>query len=233
MSESFLSFETALSRLRIPEHFGIRVRTKQIREKGMIMLKRSHFLALGVLSFLTCEVLTPTARADNSAVPFVESVKGPEATLSYSEEALEKLVPTAAPADVVSPQAIIRAFHEAVSGPKGDWNADRMRSLCIPNVHLEYADKLPSGEVRIATITLDQLVAELKKLHNSTAWYEHVLNVRVVQIPRPESKATIATAIYTGVERTHPIEHYAGKGSTSITTLLYVKNRWWIVSHIW
>jgi hypothetical protein len=108
-----------------------------------------------------------------------------------------------------------------------------MRSLCIPNVHLEFADKRDDGEVRIATITLDQLVKDLSALHSSTAWYEQVLNVHVTEIPRPESNAKIAVAVYTGAECTHPIGNYKGSGRTSITTLLYVKNRWWIVSHIW
>lgn len=191
-----------------------------------------HIL-LALVSLGLCQGSAARARAADRVSPFVELVSGPSASFSYSEAELERRTPRARPEDVASPDAIIRAFHDAVDGPKGVWNADRLRSLCVPNVQLEYVDKGPHGELRIAAMTLDHLVEEIQELHRKTAWYERVLDVHIDKIHRVDNNATLAVAIYSGFERTDPIVDYHGPSSKSVTTLLYARNRWWIVSHMW
>jgi hypothetical protein len=43
------------------------------------------------------------------------------------------MVLPARPEDVASQEAVIRALHESVCGPKGEWNSDHFRSLMLPN----------------------------------------------------------------------------------------------------
>ena len=54
--------------------------------------------------------------------------------------------PTAKPEDVSSPEAILAAVYNVISGPKGhprDW--DRMRSLFLPDARLIPATNVPAG----------------------------------------------------------------------------------------
>jgi hypothetical protein len=157
----------------------------------------------------------------------------PGPVLGYSEAELEKQTPPARPEDVASPEAIVRAFHDAVDGPKGEWSPDRLRSLCLPNVQLEYVDKGAHGELRIEATNLEQTVKEIKRLHHERAWYEKVVKVRVESVHRIENSAILAVALDSGFERDHPVAHYEGALTTSIMTMVHINNRWWIVSSIW
>ena len=158
------------------------------------------------------------------------SIAGPTATTSYTEAQLKQLVPPARPEDVSSPEAIVKAMHEAVSGPQGKWNPDRLRSLCVPNVLFEYLDKDKDGAPFIGTVTLDQIVKDFQGLHLATPWYEGAGNIAVTRIDKKGT--TMAVVSYSGVDNPDKNSPIPSK-ATSTSTLLYFANRWWIVSHTW
>jgi hypothetical protein len=156
----------------------------------------------------------------------------PNASSTYSEQELEKLVPPARQEDVSSPETIIRAVHEAASGPKGNWNPDRFRSLFIPNAFFGYDDHGKDGTVRISTITLDDLIKELQRLHRQTAWYEKIVDTPTLIKIRRDKQVILEILSAIGIEGTQPSLDNAEE-KTSTTTLMYIGKRWWIVSHVW
>jgi hypothetical protein len=191
------------------------------------MLKLSSLLLIFSVAVVPMSVY---AQKGDSRVP--AQIEGPKASSAYSEQELEKLVPEARPGDVSSPEAIIRAVHESASGPKGDWNPDRFRSLFIPNAFFGYDDVNENGSVSISTITLNDLVKEIQRLHRQTSWYEKIVDVPVLIRIRREKQVILATLSATGVEGTQPVLDNAEQ-KTSTTTLMYIGTRWWIVSHVW
>src|SRR5215475_1638080 len=114
---------------------------------------------LSTLGLLTTLVLPLSGRA----VPTDFSTTAPASTdTSYSEADLERLVPKARPEDVNSPEAVTKAIHEAVSGPRGAWDDKRLRSLCVPNVLFNYAAVDPDGVLRLKTLSMDSVVQIFK-----------------------------------------------------------------------
>ena len=157
--------------------------------------------------------------------------EGPTATTSYTEAQLRQLVPPALPEDVSSPEAIVKAMHEAVSGPQGQWNPDRLRSLCVPNVFFESEDNDKNGTLSIATITLDQLVKDFQNLHQAIPWHEAVSNFSVTRIDRKDG-TILAVVSYSGSDNPDK-DHPMPSTLTSTSTLLFFAKRWWIVNHTW
>lgn len=168
--------------------------------------------------------------AQNAKPLDLSQIEGPKPTSTYSEKELEKQVPPARPEDVASPEAIIRALHASVSGPQGEWNSDRWRSLFLPNVLFIFEDPGKDGTLRLSTISLDDLTKEVQRLHRQTAWYEQVVDIPSQINIRRESPVALATVSATGIEGTTPvIQHPVEK--TATTTMIYLGKRWWIVSH--
>jgi hypothetical protein len=182
--------------------------------------------------------MSVTAHAQDANAPERKiAVEGPLASLKHSEAELEKLVPPARPEDVASPEAIVRAMHNAVDGPKGDWNSDRFRSLFLPNAFIAYEDdESKDGAMNISTITLDDLVRDVRKLHQQTSWDETVVDFpTVIRIRRDvEGHVVLATVLAAVIEGPEPqATHPKDKELTATTTCMYIGKRWWIVSHVW
>jgi hypothetical protein len=189
-------------------------------------------LALGLLQ----AVQGRPAQAQDAKVPLVRET-GPAPSTSYSEDELERLTPRARPEDVSSPEAVIKALHASVSGPQGEWDADRLRSLCVPNVLFTYPEKVETGETRIQTVTLDRLIETIKLLHRQNPWQETAYDVKVQKIFRKDAGTTIALATHHTVEGEEPMSIHEAQAmkdqKVSTSMLVFLKNRWWLVSDMW
>ncbi|MCU1252989.1 MAG: hypothetical protein JWQ49_6018 [Edaphobacter sp.] len=64
--------------------------------------------------------------------------------------------------------AIVKALHDSVSGPQGEWNGDRLRSLCIPNIFFEYKQKSGDGSPMRASVSMKNLIKVFKKSHRES-----------------------------------------------------------------
>jgi hypothetical protein len=211
----------------------------------MFALRNNHFRSPNFLSVPSAALLALVlfqsfqgrpAHAQDAKSPLVRE-EGPSPSTSYSENELEKLTPKARPEDVSSPEAVIKALHASVSGPQGEWDADRLRSLCVPNVLLTYPDKVKTGETRIETVTLDELVRTLKLLHRQNPWHEMAYDVKVQKIFRKDARTTIALVTHHTVEGVKPTSIHEAQAmedqKISTSMLVFLKNRWWLVSDMW
>src|SRR5277367_1060701 len=104
---------------------------------------RSSFtllLAAALIIFVAAPVPAQESAAKSAQAPKADSVP--------AEKPAQKSIvtpPAAIPADVATPDAIIAATYEVISGPAGkrDWN--RFRSLFVPGAHLIYGGPLPTA----------------------------------------------------------------------------------------
>jgi hypothetical protein len=138
----------------------------------------------------------------------------------------EEKRPEANPEDVKSPEAIVKAFHETLSGKKGekrDW--DRLRSLFLPDARIvgtsragnvsgkqtwkanEYINEIGKG--------LDDVKFQIKQLHSEK-----------------ERFGDIAHVFSTYQETGTPIDQPSLRGLNSYQ-LWYDGERWWIYSMLW
>jgi hypothetical protein len=152
-------------------------------------------------------------------------------SVGFTEDELEKRVPPARPEDVASPEAIVKALHDSVSGPKGDWNPDRLRSLCIPSVFFEYNERNKNDAALLSSVSLKNIVKIFRKVHRESGWYEVAEHISVVTIMKNKD-FMMASVTYSGGEGKEPNVKISDK-PTSVTDLMYIGKRWWVVSHLW
>ena len=97
--------------------------------------------------------------------------------------------PVAKPADVSSPEAILNAVYNVISGAQGqprDW--DRMRSLFIPDARLIPTVPAAAGHTDAVVLTIDGYIARAssrmatmgfyeRSIHNETEQYGNIIQV--------------------------------------------------------
>jgi hypothetical protein len=130
------------------------------------------------------------------------------------------------PADVASPNAIIKAMYETISGPAGPRNWYRERSL-----YLEGARLIPIGnrvhkDGDLQILSIEEWIEDAKSFLEENDFYE-------TEIMRKEhSYGDILQVFSTYESRKSPDSSPIARGINSIQ-LLKKDGRWWIVTVMW
>lgn len=177
---------------------------------------------------LACSLLVSSVYVNaDSNLPLPQAPAGSAfGQWGYTHEQLAAMVPKPRPEDVASPEAIVKACHEALNGPKGPWNSDRFRSLYSPNAVLTDVTKGKHGEVIIGNRTLSQFIKDVKDVHDESAWYE---NIEILHVEKTMKNGGGIAMVYhhgiAGSTLTKPKE--IGEG---LAMVMYDGQRWWIVT---
>jgi hypothetical protein len=135
--------------------------------------------------------------------------------------------PAARPADVSSPDAIIKAVYEVISGPAGqkrDW--DRMRSLFVPNARLMPAVGRGAGAA-VVVLSVDDYIRQAGPSLERDGFFE-------VEIKRvAESYGNIMHLFSTYESRRKPDDAQPFARGINSFQLLKDGDRWWVVSIYW
>jgi hypothetical protein len=181
-------------------------------------LPTSLFLALFSLG-VTAQTTSPAAPAP--LPPLVGSIAGHPGW------------PVAKPEDVKSPEAILNAVYDVISGAKGqarDWN--RMRSLFIPDARLIPAINVAAKDGRPAHVdavilTIDDYIARSSGRMTENGFFEHSIHNDVEQFGN-------IVQIWSTYESRHNAEDPKpfARGINSFQ-LLNDGKRYWIVNIFW
>ncbi|HYL69024.1 MAG TPA: hypothetical protein VEX69_07655 [Candidatus Limnocylindria bacterium] len=136
--------------------------------------------------------------------------------------------PAAKPADVASPDTILAAVYEVISGPAGqarDW--DRFRSLYLPGARLvPTGPKKEGGGFFARTMTPDEYVARATPFFEKEGFYEKEAARRM------ERYGNIVQVFSTYESRHDPKEAPFARGINSFQ-LFFDGTRWWVVTVFW
>jgi hypothetical protein len=135
--------------------------------------------------------------------------------------------PSARPADVASPEAIIQSVYAVISGPLGaprDWA--RLRSLVTPGAIFAVTATGTSGALRTHVLSVDEFISGLNKAFATMGFYEHGVVSPIWRY------AHIAAASSPYESRHAPGEMPYQRGINTFQ-LSYDGSRWWIVSVAW
>jgi hypothetical protein len=136
--------------------------------------------------------------------------------------------PSAKPADVASPDAILAAVYEVISGPAGqarDW--DRFRSLYLAGARLIPTGPKKEGSGFFArTMTPDEYVARAIPFFEKEGFYEKEAARRM------ERYGNIVQVFSTYESRHDPKEAPFARGINSFQ-LFFDGTRWWVVTVFW
>ena len=90
------------------------------------------------------------------------------------------------PKDVSSPEAIVAAVYDVISGPAGQKrNWDRMRTLFVPDARMIPTGKRPTGESTRRTLAVEDYIT------NSGPFLEKVVFLKPRSAKRPNSSETL------------------------------------------
>lgn len=141
--------------------------------------------------------------------------------------------PEPRPEDVASPEAIVEAVYEAISGPaevetRRDW--DRLRSLFLPDARFVLTRwRTPDGKEdnRVRTWDVEEFIDTAKGFYRESSFYEREVARRVDRFGH------IAQVFSTYESRVDAHDDKpAARGINSVQTV-HAKGRWWIAHLVW
>lgn len=137
-------------------------------------------------------------------------------------------VPAAAPADVATPEAIVAALYDVISGDAGvarDW--DRFRSLFHPTGRLMPSGTNREGQGRVRAITPDEYIAGSEPFLVGEGFHER-------EIARSTERFGSIVHVWSTYEAVRSLSDSAPfvRGINSIQ-LFHDGARWWVISVYW
>ena len=134
--------------------------------------------------------------------------------------------PDARPEDVKSIDSVLTALYGVISGPAGERDWNRFRSLFLPQARLTAATKNADGSSRVRPMGVEDYAKGAGSYFLQQAFFESPI------VNRVETFGNI-TQVFSSYESRHSAgEAPFARGINSIQ-LLNDGTRWWIVSILW
>jgi hypothetical protein len=135
-------------------------------------------------------------------------------------------VPAAQPDDVKSVDSLLAALYDVISGPAGERDWNRFRSLFMPNARLTSAEKTPDGAVRVRPSSVEDYVRLGGNYFLKNGFFEKPI------VSRVETFGNVAQVFSSYESRHAPGEAPFARGINSLQMLSDGK-RWWVVNILW
>jgi hypothetical protein len=135
-------------------------------------------------------------------------------------------VPAAKPDDVKSVDSLLAALYDVISGPAGERDWNRFRSLFMPNARLTSAEKTPDGAVRVRPSNVEDYVRLGGNYFLKNGFFEKPI------VSRVETFGNVAQVFSSYESRHAPGEPPFARGINSLQ-MLYDGKRWWVVNILW
>jgi hypothetical protein len=159
---------------------------------------------------------------------FAQSPEKPSAAQQQAppQAAPSTNIPAARPEDVKSIDSILTALYGVISGPAGERDWNRFRSLFLPQARLTAATKNADGSSRVRPMGVEDYAKGAGNYFLQHAFFESPI------VNRIETFGNI-TQVFSSYESRHATgEAPFARGINSIQ-LLNDGTRWWIVSILW
>jgi hypothetical protein len=139
---------------------------------------------------------------------------------------LASRVPPAKPADVLTMDGILRALYDVISGPAGERDWNRFRSLLVPEARLTSVAKRPDGTAPVRLLAVDDYVKGAGGYFTKNGFFESAI------VNHIDKFGNIAQVFSSYESRHAAAEKPFTRGINSIQ-LFYDGSRWWILSILW
>lgn len=132
----------------------------------------------------------------------------------------------ARPEDIKSPDAIIAALYDILSGPAGKRNWARLRSLYLEGARLIPIGKRVHREGELQVLTVDEWIDDASEYLEENDFYENEIHRHADRF------GDMIQAFSTYEARKDPEAQPFARGINSFQ-LVFNKGRWWIVTVMW
>jgi hypothetical protein len=179
-------------------------------------MTRFLFSMIASLSLLACGVVV------QAQTPSQQS-----AGTTQNTQATPAATPPARPADVDTPEHLLAALYDVISGPAGKRDWDRFRSLFYPGARLMPSGKDPQGVIGVRVLTPDDYVTRGQSYFDKEGFFEHSVANRIEIWDR-------IAHVWSTYESRHAKSDAKpfARGINSIQ-LFNDGKRWWVLSVYW
>ncbi len=173
-------------------------------------------------ALLATLVAVPALGAEPTPPP-----KAPAPPPAPAAPAPEASVPTPKPEDVATPEALVAALYDVISGPKGkarDWN--RFRSLFAPGARMIASGKRPDGTTGYRVLTPEEYITRSEKLLVGEGFREREIHSVVERF----GTLVHVFSTYEGFREADTKPFVRGINSIQ---LIQDGKRWWLLTVAW
>jgi hypothetical protein len=122
--------------------------------------------------------------------------------------------------------AILRAIYDVISGPAGDRDWNRFRSLFLPQARFTQIGKAPDGAPFVVSLGVDDFVGAAGEVFAKEGFYENAL------VNQPETFGHL-TQVFSSYESRHAAAEKPFERGINSIQLLDDGKRWWVISIAW
>jgi hypothetical protein len=180
-------------------------------------MKRIPLLCIAFTIFAS--ISSAQSSSPQSTAPQASAAPAPPA-------ALASRVPPARPADVQNMDGILHALYDVISGPAGERDWNRFRSLFVPEARLTSVAKRPDGTAPVRLLAVDDYVKGAGGYFVKNGFFESAI------VNHVDKFGNIAEVFSSYESRHAAAEKPFTRGINSIQ-LFYDGSRWWILSILW
>ena len=141
-------------------------------------------------------------------------------------EAQSEALPKPRPEDVSSPDTIIKAMYECISGPAGNRNWHRLRSLYLDGARLIPAGKRMHKEGDLRVMSIHEWIEDVQDYFAENDFYE-------MEVVRHMDRYGDIIQAFSTYETRNKLEGAPIARGINSFQLLQHEGRWWIVSVLW
>jgi hypothetical protein len=171
-------------------------------------------------------LLTVVALAQNSTRNDGSSDAKPASSPGAQGADLASQVPSPRAEDVKSLDNILLAIYDVISGPAGDRDWKRFRSLFVPQARFTQTMKAPDGSVAVNLLGVDDFVMMAGDVFKKDPFYENAI------VNRAQSFGNVTQVFSSYESRRAPGAKPFERGINSIQ-LINDGKRWWVLSILW
>ncbi len=167
------------------------------------------------------------AVASASAQSQTQSQSSPAQSQAPQVSATPAAQPAAKPADVASPDAILAATYDVISGPAGKRDWDRFRSLFVPGARLIAVQKEKAGNLGARVFTPEDYITRGGPYFEKNGFFER-------EASRHADRYGNIMQVFSTYESRHDGKDAApfARGINSFQ-LFFDGARWWVVTIFW
>lgn len=178
------------------------------------------------MRYLAIVFLAVTAMAQNSTQTPAQMDRAQAAENASAVKDLAAQVPAARPEDVKSREALLAAIYDVISGPAGERDWNRFRSLFVPQARFTAVGRKPDGSVSVTLLGVDEFVGMAGAVFKSQGFYENAI------VNRVQTFGNVSQVFSSYESRNEKGGKPFERGINSIQMFEDGK-RWWVLSILW
>jgi len=188
-------------------------------------MRKIFFLTLFAIA-LMATALAQDSKPQQDQKPAPEA-KPPEIHAQAGEAVAPKQQPEAKPSDVDTIEHIMAATYDVISGPQGDRDWDRFRSLFYKDARLIPSGRRPDGTIGARSVSVEDYIERSRPIFLKEGFFERAVSNKVEEFDHMAEVWSVYESRHSNTDK-EPFQ----RGINSFQ-LINDGKRWWVLTIYW